>query len=197
MLKATPSPYKTASFSGSSRPLVTFVESQSHRRHEPSCTEGDCSTSGSSHEHSRSTKSLISNTPSTHSAQIGDGQVRDFGRHDQVESFGLLLVLKDGFEYPLCAFQGEGAAHTGWVGVLLGDDSLIDFAGTQESDSRQAARALAKLIGVSLGKQYITDEAFVRCPHCDHPTARTNRKCLYCGKITNTEPVARSHSPRS
>ena len=113
-----------------------------------------------------------------------------FGRHDQVESFRVELVLKDGTRYPLCAFQGEGAVSTGWIGVIFGDDDLFDLSGTQESDSRRFVSALAKLLQIPMISPYITEEGFVTCPECDHPTSRVSATCLYCGHKMNSAEMS-------
>lgn len=104
------------------------------------------------------------------------------GRQDQLESFGISLIMKDGRRFPVCAFQGEGAVCTGWIGVLAGDDSIVDFSGTQEVDSRAFANMLSRILGVPLGRPYISEDLFTKCQHCGHPTTRAKPACLYCGK---------------
>ena len=106
-----------------------------------------------------------------------------FDRHDQVESFLIAIVTKDQKRHPVCAFRGEGANDTGWIGLLGGDD-LIDFSGTQENESLALAQYLAGLIGVTIGKPLDTTD-MATCPHCGHPTSIYRKKCLYCGALVN------------
>ena len=103
------------------------------------------------------------------------------GRHDQVESFTIALVTRDERTHTVCAFRGEGSACTGWTGVLLGGDSLVDLAGTQDKESRKLAHYLAGLLGVTIGKPLDAIATMAKCPACGRPTARCKAKCLYCG----------------
>lgn len=105
------------------------------------------------------------------------------GRQDQVESFPIAVVTRDDRKHFVCAFRGEGAKCTGWTGVLLGGDDLLDFSGTQESESRQLATYLAKLIGTQIGKPLDSSIDMATCPECGRPTSPYKAKCLYCGAV--------------
>jgi hypothetical protein len=118
-----------------------------------------------------------------------------YGRHDQVESFKVHLVTRDERRHFVCAFRGEGAANTGWSGVLLGGDDVWDLSGTQESESRTFARNLAKLLGVSVGKPLDDSIEMADCPGCGRATSPNRPTCLYCGadlacRPSNTLPNA-------
>jgi hypothetical protein len=106
-----------------------------------------------------------------------------FGRQDQVESFAISIVTNDKTKHFLCAFRGEGAVCTGWTGMLLGDDDLVDFAGSQEDESRTFAKAIAKLVGVQIGEPMEAYDEMPTCPACGHPTSPHKQTCLYCGAL--------------
>lgn len=111
-----------------------------------------------------------------------------FGRHDQAESFTISLVTKEKIRYVICSFRGEGVVSTGWVGIILGDD-IIDFSGTQESDSRQFVGYLSKRLGIPTGRQYDFSKLETNCQSCGRRISKSSLRCLYCGsKIRkNTE----------
>jgi hypothetical protein len=111
-----------------------------------------------------------------------------FGRHDQVESFSISIVTKDDKRHVVCAFRGEGSTCTGWTGVLLGDDEILDFSGTQEKESRKLAQYLAKLLGVRIGKPLEAIADMATCPACGRSTSLYKAKCLYCGAQVNEAP---------
>ncbi len=107
-----------------------------------------------------------------------------FGRaHDQLELFAVGLELHGtGEVVPLARFVGEGARGdiSTW---LLGDD-LVDFAGTQEDESRVLVTELCRRIGVGLGPD---EHGALRrtgpewlCGGCGRRVA-PRPKCLYCG----------------
>lgn len=55
------------------------------------------------------------------------------GATDQFEKFSIILHLqRPRGRYTLIDFRGEGSVSTGWKGVLIGGDSLIDVRGDQE-----------------------------------------------------------------
>jgi len=57
-------------------------------------------------------------------------------RTDQLEIFSVALELTDpADEVGLFNFFGEGAVMTGWTGVLLFRDSLVDYSGDQQESS--------------------------------------------------------------
>lgn len=103
------------------------------------------------------------------------------GRHDQLESFSISIVTKREEKLFVCAFRGEGAVWTGWTGILLGNDNLMDFAGTQERESAKLAVYLSKLIGVPIGKPPVDVPEMIKCPSCGHSLAPNSLDCLYCG----------------
>jgi hypothetical protein len=113
-----------------------------------------------------------------------------FGRHDQVESFTISIVTKEKEKYVVCSFRGEGAVSTGWMGIIFGDD-IIDFSGTQESDSRQFVSYLSKRLGIPIGKQYDFSKIETNCQSCGRRISKFSSKCMYCGSkiIKNTEPM--------
>ena len=110
---------------------------------------------------------------------------RGFGAHDQLESYSISLVTYSGNKHFICAFRGEGSVCTGWTGILLGDDSVMDFSGTQDGESRQLANYIASLIGVPVGKPLEHYAEMATCPECNRPTSLYKPKCLYCGAIVN------------
>lgn len=109
-----------------------------------------------------------------------------FEATDQLECFTVWLVLKEPDErVKLFTFMGEGARETGWAGVLLGGDSMVDFSGDQEQVSRNFLWQLKTFIGVSVGKplMHLTDtegNAYF-CTECGRPAPPSKDKCLYCG----------------
>ena len=102
---------------------------------------------------------------------------------DSIEKFTLKLYCYDNRDFDVCNFRGEGAAMTGWGGVFMGDD-MLDYQGTQESESQMLLHRLAAIIDVPVGKQYSKEvkQLKVDCPGCGRPTARLAPKCLYCGE---------------
>lgn len=104
-----------------------------------------------------------------------------FGRQDQVESYSISLVTVTGSKHFVCAFRGEGSVSTGWTGVLLGDDSLLDFEGSQQSESRKLAEYIAELLETRIGKPIETSIRMTSCPSCGRDTSPYKPTCLYCG----------------
>ena len=108
-----------------------------------------------------------------------------FERNDQVESYQVSLVLKSKEKVPLFRFSGEGSRETGWRGVLIGGDSLIDMAGDQDSVSRNFVDILKHILGVSIGPplEHLADSDGHRyfCKRCNRPSAPNKSKCMYCG----------------
>lgn len=103
-----------------------------------------------------------------------------FGRQDEVEVFTLSVVDSDNGKHVLCAFRGEGSVHTGWSGVLMGDDSAADFHGTQEGESRQLVNYLKGITELPIGKQLLNDIDMRACPNCGREVAAFAKKCVYC-----------------
>lgn len=101
---------------------------------------------------------------------------------DRVDRFAVGLVLKNGEHLPLFTFVGEGAAMTGGLGVLLGDNWL-DCEGTQEQDARGFIDHLTRLTKLGLGPslpRQVAERRGVCCPQCGQRNAPRPR-CLYCG----------------
>lgn len=73
------------------------------------------------------------------------------GRTDAVEIFSVGLALT-GLEekLPLFAFIGEGSTETGWTGVILGGDDIVDVRGPQTEDSRGFVDKLCHSLGVEI-----------------------------------------------
>lgn len=107
------------------------------------------------------------------------------GRQDQVETFHIDIMTRDNDRLRVCAFRGEGAVMTGWEGLLLGNDDVVDFSGTQEEESRQFVNALAKILDVPLGKPADEEIEMATCLGCGRPVSPYNPKCLYCGAETD------------
>jgi hypothetical protein len=107
------------------------------------------------------------------------------GQQDSVESYSISIVTQDGKKHFVCAFRGEGSTCTGWSGILLGDDSIVDFAGTQDDESRKLAKYIAKLLGVTIGKPLDEIAEMTTCPECDRPASLYKPTCLYCGAAIN------------
>lgn len=110
-----------------------------------------------------------------------------WGRQDQVETFYIDIVSRDDERLRVCAFRGEGAVMTGWGGVLLSEDSLLDVSGTQEGESRQFVNYLAKVLDVPVGQPIDEDVEMATCPACNRSVSLYNPKCLYCGAEVNPE----------
>lgn len=110
------------------------------------------------------------------------------GWRDQQENFIPYLMTVDGKRIDLVSFYGEGTVHTGWWGVLLGDQ-IIDFKGRQEKRAREFTERVATLIGVSVGfkSKILADTSSidnkVKCTSCGHFNVSSNKKCLYCGAV--------------
>jgi len=99
---------------------------------------------------------------------------------DEVETFRLAAVTHEGEKVAICSFFGEGSGHTGWTGVLLGD-SLVDYSGTQEDESREFARYLADLMGLRIGDVFEAEVDMDVCDSCGQRVSLNAVKCLYCG----------------
>jgi len=108
-----------------------------------------------------------------------------FGRQDEVERFTLSAVDRNDDPHVICAFSGEGAVHTGWSGVLLGDDDLWDASGTQEEESRSLVDELKRLTGKPLGKPLSALVEMKACPKCGREVSDYAAKCLYCAHPLN------------
>lgn len=75
------------------------------------------------------------------------------GTTDEIEIYTVALVLSQPSETViLFKFTGEGAAMTGWSGVLLGDDDIVDYSGDQEKKSLGYVEMLQEAIGVELSR---------------------------------------------
>lgn len=105
-----------------------------------------------------------------------------FGRKDEVDIFTIAVVDRDGREFKLCSYRGEGSVHTGWTGVLLSDDSMMDFTGTQEGESRQLVNMIKAILQIPIGKPVLEDIQKITCPHCGREVAAFAVKCIYCAK---------------
>ena len=109
------------------------------------------------------------------------------GTTDQLEIFTIRLVLRDPKEtVTLLRFSGEGSLRTGWCGVLLGGDSIVELSGTQEEDSRAYVSILARVIGAPLGRRPIEPVRDERgntyaCVQCTRNNPPTLSRCQYCG----------------
>ena len=49
----------------------------------------------------------------------------------------------------LFRFIGAGSRMTGWFGVILGGDSIVDFEGNQDSKSEKYAKLVAEYTGTT------------------------------------------------
>lgn len=110
------------------------------------------------------------------------------GWRDQQENFIPYLMTVDGKRIDLVSFYGEGTVHTGWWGVLLGDQ-IIDFKGRQEKRAREFTERVAALVGVPIGvdTKIMADTRSIvgkiKCTSCGHFNVSNNKKCLYCGAV--------------
>jgi hypothetical protein len=104
------------------------------------------------------------------------------GRTDQAESFTISLVTRDEVVHPVGAFRGEGSVASGWAGVLLGGDSIVDVSGTQQDESRAFAETLARRLGIPIGKLLKDVARMATCTSCGRVTSLYKTKCLYCGR---------------
>ncbi|MGK0184425.1 MAG: hypothetical protein ACI9R3_000191 [Verrucomicrobiales bacterium] len=69
---------------------------------------------------------------------------------DQLDMFRVALELKSRKKVVLWTFYGEGSVVTGWSGVLLGGDSLVDLSGDQADASLGYAKVLCAMLDKSL-----------------------------------------------
>lgn len=75
----------------------------------------------------------------------------DWEAADELDMFSVSLqLLKTREKVLLWSFYGEGAANTGWGGVLLGGDSAMDFSGDQADASLGYAKLLCTMLGKTL-----------------------------------------------
>jgi len=75
------------------------------------------------------------------------------GTTDGIDIYTVALVLAQPSEnIILFKFTGEGAAMTGWSGVMLGDDDIVDYSGDQEKKSLNYVEMLQEAIGVELSR---------------------------------------------
>lgn len=73
------------------------------------------------------------------------------GRTDALEIFSVSLALTGPVQtIPLFAFVGEGSTETGWKGVVLGGDNVLDVRGPQTEDSRNFVDKLCHSLGVDI-----------------------------------------------
>lgn len=108
------------------------------------------------------------------------GPLLKFIRFDQFDSYRISLVTKKKEKITICSYLGEGVVGTGWVGVIFGD-SVIDFSGTQENDSRQFASYLSELLDIPIGEQFKISKIEINCPSCGRRISQKASKCYYCG----------------
>jgi hypothetical protein len=105
---------------------------------------------------------------------------------DKLERFTLWLVLRDGDEeIRLCEFSGSASVATGIGGVLLGDD-VIDFEGTQQSESLALISQMTDRLQVPLGPPLPAQlrdgvGGSARCADCERPVPPRCERCQYCG----------------
>lgn len=109
------------------------------------------------------------------------------GVNDRVEDFRVGFVMHDGSEQHLFTFAGEGQGATGLAGVLLGGDSLIDWAGTQEQSSLSYVELLMKATGKGLSQERLPAHRLVptakKCTACGQSSVPSRGRCLYCGEL--------------
>ncbi|MCD6521149.1 zinc ribbon domain-containing protein [Candidatus Calescamantes bacterium] len=103
------------------------------------------------------------------------------GATDRWDRFIITLVLKNPEEkIPLISFCGEGYVATGWSGVLLGGDEIVDLAGNQDEVFRNYLYLLQNFLKVPIGKPLEIETPY-RCSKCGRPIPPSCEKCLYCG----------------
>lgn len=106
---------------------------------------------------------------------------------DSVEWFTIELVLQNPHErVEALFFSGEGAKLTGAWGVLMGD-SVVDFAGDQERESRDVFELIERFTGVGpsgriAGAKRGDGRA---CSVCGYPLGAGDARCSYCGVLAN------------
>lgn len=145
-------------------------------------------------------------------SSIPTGWSMFYGRTDEVESYGVILVMNDKSEFTVARFRGQGSIHTGWSGVMLGGDSMIDTAGTQEETSRAFVDDLCSRMQLPLGaplpgmggRLRISQAGGVSgaaaaaeaqaasgppwtCPACARPNKASRDSCMYCG--ASVQPI--------
>lgn len=73
------------------------------------------------------------------------------GTTDRMEWFTVSLILCDTYEeVRLWTFFGEGAVATGWKGILLGEDEILDLSGDQKASSLNYIKLLQSFTGKML-----------------------------------------------
>lgn len=111
------------------------------------------------------------------------------GWRNQQENYIPFLMTTNEKRIELLSFYGEGSVHTGWWGVLLGDQ-IIDFKGRQEKRALEFATRVAQMVGVPFGveSKVVSDTRStvgkIKCGSCGHYIATGHTKCLYCGVET-------------
>lgn len=125
-----------------------------------------------------------------------------YGATDQVESFTISLVCREPRErVPFATFSGEGSVSTGWGGMLIGGDEMVDVQGDQESASRRLVEVLRRMVGVSVGSPvpHISDGQGrrYRCTACGRNCPPTKSRCIYCGKPVEVVPPSDGAPGRS
>jgi len=109
-----------------------------------------------------------------------------YERTDQLEKYTVSLVLQSDEHVPLFNFYGEGSAHTGLEGVLLGGDTMLDVEGDQGGASLGFVEAIMQFTGKPLGRKldiHLPDQKGDRwaCENCDRPNPPNKKRCQYCG----------------
>ena len=85
--------------------------------------------------------------------------------------------------------MGDGSICTGMRGVMLSDDSIIDFSGTQEEESLKFVKMLSKILQVPIGQPLRDMADMIDCPSCGHPNSPYLPKCIYCGAILKPDEI--------
>jgi len=111
-----------------------------------------------------------------------------FGEHtDQAERFSVNVITHDNQKHLIGSFMGDGSICTGMRGIMISDDSIIDFSGTQEEESRKFVKILSKILQVPIGQPLKDIADMIDCPVCGHPNSSNLPKCIYCGAVLNAE----------
>jgi hypothetical protein len=110
-----------------------------------------------------------------------------YGAHDVTEIIYVQLVKhRSSVPVNLFRFIGDGEKYTGFIGVVFGGDSLVDFVGNQNEKSEKYAQLVSKFSGIPLWaekKRLDRDslEYAAYCSQCKRQFTTKVSKCIYCG----------------
>lgn len=122
-----------------------------------------------------------------------------FRRTDEMEWYKLGLMLKSGKQVKLFTFFGEGSVETGWLGMILDDDSALDMRGDQDEASYNYLELLEEFLQVPVNRPETELEMITKndsqeitisyqCQSCGRSISPPQPCCPYCGGTVQTAP---------